>query len=111
MHSRTMSIESQGSARGSARGKRDSLIGDFQLRLSRINFESKNMQSSHAINNPFMPQMGTPLFQKAARINAVISQVLEYSQSSMDDSIIEYQSKVSPDSLIQQYNIEAHKPK
>lgn len=53
--------------------KKDSLIDDFNFRLQRINFESKNMQSTFAINNPHKLPMPSPVQHKAARFNELIT--------------------------------------
>lgn len=50
---------------------------DFGLKLSRINFESKNMKSSHAIQQPFMPPLASPMAHKAAKINEMIDLFLK----------------------------------
>lgn len=52
------------------------MIQELNLNIQRINFESKNMQSSYAINNPYMPPMASPAAHKAQRLNELIENVL-----------------------------------
>lgn len=94
---------------GSGKKKKDSLIEDFNFRLQRINFESKNMQSSYAINNPHMAPMASPVQQKAAKFNELISQVLDYSLTSNDDSTLDYgkqSSKLLPEFIEQAFMLD-----
>ena len=62
----------------SSKGKK-SFAQDINLKISRINFENKQIKSSYAINNPFLPPLASPVHHKAARMNEIIDQVMESS--------------------------------
>jgi hypothetical protein len=40
-----------------------------------MHFESKNLKSTHAINNPYMPPLVSPISTKVNRINSMLMQV------------------------------------
>ncbi|CDW80011.1 UNKNOWN [Stylonychia lemnae] len=83
---------------------------DIQLKISRANFEHKNMKSSYAINNPFMPPLQSPLHQKAARMNEIIDSVME--SSFYDDALDNYNSNQNSAIYIGPvYNHDNHKSK
>eukprot|EP00347_Sterkiella_histriomuscorum_P013006 403366373 len=92
----------------SARGQR-SIVSDLNLKISRINFENKQMKSSYAINNPFMQPLASPLHQKAARMNEIIDQVME--SSIYEDNFDSYTSNQETIEVGPTYNIQQHKCK
>ncbi len=74
-----------------------------------MNFENKQMKSSHAINNPFMPPLASPVHLKAARMNEIIDQVME--SSFYDENLDKYNSNQTSQDTGPRYNHETHKPK
>ena len=49
---------------------------NFGLELSRMNFASKLRKASHAINNPYQPQLEQPVIERAQKMQDLIDKTL-----------------------------------
>jgi hypothetical protein len=55
---------------------------NFGLELSRMNFASKLRKASHAINNPYQPQLEQPVIVRAQKMQELIDSTLSEMQKS-----------------------------